>query len=247
MFKSIRLEHFLRLHYRSKRRQKKKNRFWRKFRRLFLGRKKLKVFIRFKWLFEQRRLIIRQFSSLYGSKIKHRLHGVVKGKFAFGVRFSNFLYYLELRLNILIIRLRLIGKVVLANYLIGLKLICVNGNCKHKHYLVKIGDIFRFLFKTRGKIFLWQTNHRIDRIRWRRKRWFTFAFKRRKSLSRKKSLRIFQLWWGKKHTNIINFFEMNYRVGVGILLRKPILYEFLIAKQKRMISLLILKKLYLSY
>ena len=106
-----------------------------------------------------------QFSVLYGNKFKHRLHGTIKGKFAFGVRFSNFIYYLELRLNILIVRLRLITKVVLANYLIGLKLICVNGNCKHKNYLVKIGDIFRFLFKKKGKVFLWQEGKRTYRRR----------------------------------------------------------------------------------
>ena len=78
-----------------------------------------------------------------------------------------------------------------------------------------------------------------------------FDFKRRNQLKsgilKGKRVGIFQLFWGGKQTNIFNFFEMNYRIGVGILLRKPVLHEFLIAKQKRMISLLLIKRLYFSY
>jgi len=88
---------------------------------------------------------MRQFAVMYGKGLHSRLHRNIKGKFAFGVKFSKFLYYLEFRLNILVVRLRFIEKIILANKLIYNKLICVNGMFRHKWYLVKIGDSIRFL------------------------------------------------------------------------------------------------------
>ena len=104
------------------------------------------MFTRIKWLFEQKRIVLRQYSIIYGKGLYKRLHSNRKGKFSYGVRFCKFIYYLELRLNILITRLRLTEKIFDANILIYLKLVCVNGSYKHKHYLVKIGDIIRLFF-----------------------------------------------------------------------------------------------------
>ena len=40
---------------------------------------------------------------------------------------------------------------------------------------------------------------------------------------------------------------MNYRVCVGILLRKPFFGEFLISNNKRILTIWLLKKLYFLY
>lgn len=53
------------------------------------------------------------------------------------------LSFLELRLNILLIRMRFASKLLEANTLIAGKLVSVNGSFKQKTYLVRVNDIVK--------------------------------------------------------------------------------------------------------
>jgi len=72
------------------------------------------------------------FSSLYGKQIKHLVFHKTKKKTAFGKRFFSIIAVLELRLNILLIRMRFASKLLEANVLVTKKLIDVNGFFRQK-------------------------------------------------------------------------------------------------------------------
>jgi ribosomal protein S4 len=65
----------------------------------------------------------------------------MKKKIAFGKPFFSILSSLELRLNILLIRMRFASKLLEANTLVSSRLIYVNGSLKQKNYLVRVNDI----------------------------------------------------------------------------------------------------------
>ena len=83
------------------------------------------------------------FSSLYGKKIKHLVFQKTKKKIAFGKPFFNVISFLELRLNVLLIRMCFVSKLLEANNLLSKKLICINGSFKQKNYLVRVNDIIK--------------------------------------------------------------------------------------------------------
>jgi ribosomal protein S4 len=87
------------------------------------------------------------FSSLYGKQIKHLVFQKTKKKTAFGKPFFNIVTFLELRLNILLIRMRFVSKLLEANSLLAKKLIDVNGVFKRKNYLVRVNDIIKNISK----------------------------------------------------------------------------------------------------
>lgn len=65
----------------------------------------------------------------------------MKKKIAFGKPFFSILSFLELRLNILLIRMRFASKLLEANNLVSSQSIYVNGSLKQKNYLVRVNDI----------------------------------------------------------------------------------------------------------
>ena len=71
------------------------------------------------------------------SKSKSNLFSMVSFKF---------LGFLELRLNILIVRLRFVSKIAEANKLIYKKYVLINGRRKEKNYLVQKKDILKCYF-----------------------------------------------------------------------------------------------------
>jgi len=64
----------------------------------------------------------------------------------FGSRFFNSLAFLELRLNILVLRIRFASKLIESNRLIDGGLILVNGSKKTKNYIVRLMDIVKRSF-----------------------------------------------------------------------------------------------------
>ena len=64
----------------------------------------------------------------------------------FGSRFFNSLAFLELRLNILVLRIRFASKLIESNRLIDGGLILVNGSKKTKNYIVRLMDIIKRSF-----------------------------------------------------------------------------------------------------
>jgi len=83
------------------------------------------------------------FSSLYGKQIKFLVFKKTKKKIAFGKPFFSIMAFLELRLNILLIRMRFASKLLEANSLVSAGLVNINGVLKKKSYLVKVNDIIR--------------------------------------------------------------------------------------------------------
>jgi hypothetical protein len=151
----------------------------------------------------------------------------------FGARFFEVLPLLELRLDILTLRLGLASKIIEAQLLIKKKLIEVNGKCRHKSYVVYVGDILRRkivkkkLTKIRRKYYNWRF--------WRWRKW-------RRSLKP-----LVSLFWSFKKNYTLNFLEINYKILSGIVIRKPIFGEILLSNLKRMLSIKILKKIYYVY
>jgi len=83
-------------------------------------------------------------SSLYGTKTLKKLSfKKTQTKYLFGIRFFKILPFLELRLDVLVLRLGLAFSYFQAREVILKKKILVNGIFKKKHYLVRVGDIIQ--------------------------------------------------------------------------------------------------------
>ena len=54
-----------------------------------------------------------------------------------------------------------------------------------------------------------------------------------------------QFWW--KQNLFVNFVEVNYKIFAGILISKPKMGEVLLVNKKFMLSLKVLRKVYLLY
>ncbi len=100
-------------------------------------------FSKLKWFFNQNRIMWHYFKGVYGKKIRAAVFTRACRKVAFGKTFINLLSCLELRLNILVLRMRFAIKQLESNALIENKLILVNGASRLKNYLVRVGDIVK--------------------------------------------------------------------------------------------------------
>jgi ribosomal protein S4 len=81
---------------------------------------------------------------MYGKNIKNSAYNNHKGKYIFNDNFGSALCKLELRLNVLILRLCFVQKLLQANSLIREQKIKINGISKHKNYEVCIGDLISY-------------------------------------------------------------------------------------------------------
>lgn len=214
---------------------KKKWRFWRLFKRFFLKKKKIKMFYRLKWIFDQKRIIWHNLYTLYGSRIKYLKYKKTQTRFLFGVRFFKILSYFELRLDILMLRLGWVDSRLLAKSLISKGDVLVNGKKKKSQFLVNVGDtvqkIPRKLIKKRFFLLKWR---RFKWNRWRQQFW-------------KIGTKVPRIFWLFKKNLVVNFLEINYKIFSCIILREPLTGEILLEKQKRMWSTKRLKKIYFLY
>lgn len=80
---------------------------------------------------------------LYGHTIQRLNYKKKLIKLLFGVRFFNILSYLELRLDILVLRVGILPKLRQSQACINYGLIVVNGLSKKSYYLVRVGDIIQ--------------------------------------------------------------------------------------------------------
>ena len=117
-----------------KQKLKKKWRFWRAFKFFFLKNKTLRFFSKVKWFFNQKRILWHHLATVYGKKIKALVFKKVSKKIAFGSFFFFTLAFLELRLNILIVRMRFAAKLLIANEVINNGSIRVNN--KKNRYII---------------------------------------------------------------------------------------------------------------
>jgi ribosomal protein S4 len=220
-----------------KQKLKKKWRFWRTFKFFFLKNKTLRFFSKIKWFFNQKRILWRHLATVYGKKIKSLVFKKVSKKIAFGSFFFFTLAFLELRLNILIVRMRFAGKLLIANEIIQNGSILVNNKKRSIHYLTRVNDVVqkqiprgnskkpKILKRRKWKAYLWR--------RWKKK-WRRGRKGRKPTFLRRQVL-------------YLNFIELNYRILSGIIIRKPMLGEILLLAQKKLISRTMLKKLYYLY
>ena len=81
---------------------------------------------------------------MYGKNIKNLAYNNFKSKIIFNSKFILTLCKLELRLNILLLRLCLVEKLLQSNFLIKKKKIKINCRDRHKNYLVLVGDTIEY-------------------------------------------------------------------------------------------------------
>lgn len=223
---------------------KKKWRFWRQFKKFFLGRKKKKIlFHKLNWTFFQKRIVWHQLSSLYSHSIKNLIHSKNQTKVMFGARFFKMISLLELRLNILVLRMQLSTKLAEANSLIAEGNIRLNGLKCHKNTLVCVNDIVSKQLDSNPN----KSGIRTERLNWRRWKWRKW---RRKNKSLKKHLKQALPTPAFKKIKInlaANYIEMNYKIQAGVVIKKPILGEVLLSNKNRMLRSATLRKIYFLY
>jgi len=233
------------LQARRKTKLKKKWRFWRSFKFYFLRKKSLSYFSKLKWFFNQTRIIWHYFTSLYGKKIKSLIFNKTSNKIAFGKSFIAIIVFLELRLNILLLRMRFATKQLESNILIKKGFILVNGALKTKNYLARINDIIKktivlpLSYVPRLKTCIW-------RHKWRKYKWISHKkiLKRRAWKLGKKRRNVF---WLSKTVLSVNFLEINYVIWACLLIKLPTFGEVLISKSQKYLSSTMLKKIYFLF
>jgi hypothetical protein len=226
---------------------KKKWRFWRSFKFYFLRQKKKFFFPRISWLFNQKRIIWHQLSVIYGKKIKNQAYSHHKSKFLFNSRFGGLLTRLELRLNIILLRLCFIDKLQKANEIIKCGNVRVNSICKHSRYLVSKNDLIIYnkrVFKKRKlKMIKYFRRIRTRHLKWKVRRKLKKYPVLKKGIKKKNRNFIFSL----RRNFIFNFMEINYRCFSAILLRYPLLGEISYRNKKRLLTSTLLNKVYFLY
>jgi ribosomal protein S4 len=85
---------------------------------------------------------------MYGKKIKNQAYTNHKSKIIFSSKFGSVLCKLELRLNVLMVRMGFVNKLQQSDVLISKSKVIVNNNIKHKRYSVRIGDLISFIISS---------------------------------------------------------------------------------------------------
>lgn len=212
---------------------KKKWRFWRVFKRYCLLRGTSTRFFKFRLVFDRKRVIWYNFRNVYGSQAKHWTYYRRFKKFACGVRFLKVLVQLETRLNVFALRVGFEKTLTAVNSLINSCFLIVNNQYKTKNFLVTNGDLVyrslptwiytkKLFFDPRVKFFF------ARRANWRTKRKFKY-------------------FWRIKKTGLMNYALINYKINSVVLVRKPLMGELILNRDKRLLSWQLIKKIYLLY
>ncbi len=186
------------------------------------------------------------FTGVYGKKIKSEVFTRTCRKMAFGKTFIKVLSCLELRLNILVLRMRFATKQLESNALIENKFILVNGACRLKNHLVRVGDIVKKTVISRP------TSRRLKlhrwRHRWRKKnRWMAYKKKKSRDAWRLGKKRRKSIFWLSKIVTTVNFLEVNHLIQAGLVLRFPQFGETMLLRSKKYLAPTMLKKLYFLF
>ena len=220
---------------------KKKWRFWRLFKRIFLSTKKITFFEKLNSRFNTIRIIYHQLNKLYSCKIKN----IISKQLKIQKNIKNFFFFFksfELKLSTLLLRSRFFYKIINCINAVKLKLITINGIIiNNTKFLVNTKDIVQKRRKKKQKKTSW--SNRVKRLKWRNFRWkkarFLFWKIRRQSH--------FNLFWTKKQNVFLNYLEINYKIPAFIVLKHPNINEIIILKQPKLLTTLLLKKIYFLY
>lgn len=217
---------------------KKKWRHWRTFKQYFINLKKITFFKKLQWSFNNIRIIRHQLIKTYLPN-KHKTFFNYTKKLGHS-KFFFFLHKLELRLGILLIRARLFYKIINCYNAIKLNLILVNGIIINKiNFFLQPLDLIikRKSFNKQIK------KKRLIRLKWRKAHWkharFIFWKIRRTS-----NLNMYRV---RKENTILNYLEINYKIPGFVLLRKPFIKELLLKKEPKILTNIILKKIFFLY
>jgi hypothetical protein len=131
---------------------KKKWRFWRGFKKCLLFDKS-HVLIKFKWLFNHKRLLNHQYISTYSISIQTKLKHIYKKKIS-KARLFDYLYNLEYRIDILSMRIFRIKSLKWVWILLYFGYLTVNLKKKKKNYIVQINDLIFGWFLLKNYLFL---------------------------------------------------------------------------------------------
>lgn len=228
--------------------KKKKWKNWRQFKKIFLFKKKIHFFAKIKWRFNNMRILWHQLSKMYLPNIKAL---TCQWKKKNNNKFYFFLKQLEFRLPTIILRARFCYKLVNSYNAIKLNLIVVNGVIINKiWYLLNILDLVqkRRTLKEKPPIVQPKSKNRkimirTERFKWRRYQWN----KSRYVLWKIRRISHFNMYFSRKQNTIINYLEINYKIPAFIIIKQPFIKELYINKQPRMLTKMILKKIYYIY
>lgn len=216
---------------------RKKWKFWREFKKFFLRRKKKVIFYRISDFFKERLILLHQMKAIYGKGLKNLNYKKNHMKRFYGCQFFNLIIYLELRLSVLVQRMYLAKDFLDAKQGILLKEIQVNGVSCSKNYLVCVGDIIKKEIKAV------ENKKRYKLLKsWRRWSWKKWRWKMKQISMYQQSF-----YWCTKKSYCLNYIEMNYKIGAGILLKIPSIGEILLKNNRRLLSENLLRKIYNVY
>ena len=211
--------------------------FWKRFKFFFLQPSNLSLFVSLKKIINQKKNLFFHFSNIYGRKFKHLIFTHSTHKILFGKRFYFVLSFLELRLNILLFRLRFFVRLLDVNLAILNGLIRINGKCIKKNIIIAILDIIIY------KMSLKKTS-RYNRFIWRDFKWNKWIVLSKKNGINRNWIR---LKYKSKVFSIINYLEINYKLLGGCLVRRPFFGEILLGSNQLKYNRLLFKKIYFLY
>lgn len=118
---------------------KKKWRFWREFKQKLLF-DKVHVLIKFKWLFNHKRLLNHQYLTDYSIHMQSKIKQIYKKKIS-KARLFSYLFNLGYRVDILSMRLFKIKSIKWVWFLLYFGYLTINLKKKKKNYIVQINDL----------------------------------------------------------------------------------------------------------
>jgi len=201
------------------------------------------LFIKSKILFTHKLVIWHQIIVLYGKKVKKLVYKNNKSKIVFNSNFFNFLIFLEMRLNIFLLRLNFFSKLFEANNFINNNRIFINKRNKKYNYLIKKKDVVQCFF------FL---NFILKNKKFRILKWKNYIWRKWKSkffiYKNKKKIKIFSsIFWLVKKNIICNYIEINYKIFSAIIIKKPLIGDILLNNNNKILFLNLLKKIFYIY
>lgn len=133
-------------------------RFWREFKKCLLF-DKVHLFIKFKWLYNHKRLLSHQYLAAYSINMQSKLKHIYKKNIS-QARLFTYLFNLEYRVDVLSMRLFKIKSITWIWVLLSFGYLTVNLKRKHKSYVLQTGDLIFGWFLLKNSSFFYKLRAR---------------------------------------------------------------------------------------
>jgi len=155
--------HFKRMHSVSTKRfkLKKKWRFWREFKKYLLFDKS-HIFVKFDWLYNNKRLLNHQFLESYSTAVTLKLKQFYKNKIS-KPRLITFLSNIEYRLDVLTLRIFKVKSIKWIWILLYFGYITINLKKKSRSYVLQRGDLIFGWFLLKNFLFVFRLTKRLNK------------------------------------------------------------------------------------